>query len=265
MVEKGRIESTLETAWEDRGLKEPTSACDSNYIDDLTMFMAWHNWCLHEQNRVLSQILHNQYQKITNLQNDTDQQLRNTTTFNNVLRNESTRRVGITARVAPLRKRLAAEVIDFFILLLVKMFVITYCLGEQYIDKYVLIIDENTTIEDLQATLIQALLLRLVAVAYEGYCISGALPLSNGSTLGKKIMGLHVIRCEIIENIDAIQETILVIPGNHVGTFRSLLRAAMKNAIISLFFPMLLPFHTIANHNQLIYDVASGTIVVEKL
>jgi len=126
MVEKGRIESTLETAWEDRGLKEPTSACDSNYIDDLTMFMAWHNWCLHEQNRVLSQILHNQYQKITNLQNDTDQQLRNTTTFNNVLRNESTRRVGITARVAPLRKRLAAEVIDFFILLLVKMFVITY-------------------------------------------------------------------------------------------------------------------------------------------
>ena len=92
MVEKGRIESTLETAWEDRGLKEPTSACDSNYIDDLTMFMAWHNWCLHEQNRVLSQILHNQYQKITNLQNDTDQQLRNTTTFNNVLRNESTRR-----------------------------------------------------------------------------------------------------------------------------------------------------------------------------
>ena len=54
----------------------------------------------------------------------------------------------------------------------------------------------------------------------QGYCISGALPLSNGSTLGKKIMGLHVIRCEIIENIDAIQETILVIPGNHVGTFR---------------------------------------------
>lgn len=33
--------------------------------------------------------------------------------------------------------------------------------------QYVLVIDENTTIEDLQATLMQAFLLRLIAVAYE--------------------------------------------------------------------------------------------------
>ena len=92
MVEKRRLESTLETVWGDRGVKEPTPACDSNYIDDLTMFMAWYNWCLHEQNRVLSQMLHTQYQKITILQNDANQQLRRTTAFNSVLGNESTRR-----------------------------------------------------------------------------------------------------------------------------------------------------------------------------
>ena len=46
---------------------------------------------------------------------------------------------------------------------------------------------------------------------------------------------------------------------------RSLLRATMKNTIISLFFPMLLPFHTMANHNRLIYDIAIGTIVIERL
>ena len=31
---------------------------DGKYIDDMTLFMAWHNWYLIEQNRLLSNLVH---------------------------------------------------------------------------------------------------------------------------------------------------------------------------------------------------------------
>ena len=44
-----------------------------------------------------------------------------------------------------------------------------YSFGDQYVERfqYILIIDENTSLQDLQMTLMQALLFRLVAIAYE--------------------------------------------------------------------------------------------------
>ena len=61
---------------------------------------------------------------------------------------------------------------------------------------------------------------RLLRVLTQGYCISGTLPLSRGSTFGKRVMGLQVVRCDLVEDLDAEQERIHVIPGNEVGTLR---------------------------------------------
>eukprot|EP00112_Aurelia_sp_Birch-Aquarium-sp1_P006706 Seg1734.8 transcript_id=Seg1734.8/GoldUCD/mRNA.D3Y31 product="Dynein regulatory complex protein 1" protein_id=Seg1734.8/GoldUCD/D3Y31 len=96
-----------------------------------------------------------------------------------------------------------------------------------------------------------------------GYCLSGTLPFSNGATLGKRILGIKVIKCEIVEDINAIERQVRIIPGGHLGTTTSMVRAILKNTV-SLFFPMLIPFHMLANYNRLIYDIAIGTVVVVK-
>ena len=59
--------------------KETANKCENKYIDDLTLFMAWQNWYLHEQNRVMSCLLQAQYQTMSNLLTTTAQQLTTTT------------------------------------------------------------------------------------------------------------------------------------------------------------------------------------------
>lgn len=252
-------------------VKGPTKT--NPYIDDISLFMAWQNWCLMEHNRFLSNFCVMQFSQQQMLMQQQQQQMAfnaNAQTLqperHSLSQNGGAEIAGVEVKFASFKRRLAAELIDFFFLLFVKLFVITYIFGESYANhfQYILVVDENTTFEDLQSTLIQALLFRVVAIAYEGYCLSGSLPLSNGATLGKRIMKLEVIRCDIAEDVDAMEGRIRVLPAGNLGVFRSIIRAILKNAIISLFFPMLLPFQMIANNNRLIYDIAIGTVVIEK-
>ena len=39
--------------------------CEPKFVDDLTLFMAWHNWYLFQQNYVLSNLLHLQHQNMS--------------------------------------------------------------------------------------------------------------------------------------------------------------------------------------------------------
>ena len=86
----------------------------------------------------------------------------------------------------------------------------------------------------------------------------------NSNIFSLKVLPLFSDKFSSTDNDDCNEEY-LYITSSLSFINRSLLRATMKNTIISLFFPMLLPFHTIANHNRLIYDVAIGTIVIERL
>ncbi len=54
----------------------------------------------------------------------------------------------------------------------------------------------------------------------QGYCLSGTLPFSNGATVGKRILGLEAIRCEIVEDVDALEDRIRVFPGGPIGVSR---------------------------------------------
>ena len=66
----------------ERVSKETTNICEHKFIDDMTLFMAWHNWYLHEQNRAMSCLLQAQYQTMSNLLNTTAQQPTTTTSSN---------------------------------------------------------------------------------------------------------------------------------------------------------------------------------------
>ncbi|XP_047145494.1 uncharacterized protein LOC100199969 [Hydra vulgaris] len=240
------------------------------YSDDITMYIAYQNWCWMEYSWMLyTQMLHKNMQ-ITNLTNQIQQyQNQQQSTERNNFQQQQQQQPHVEERVifklAPLSKRIAAEFIDFMLLALCKVFLIYYFYGDEYIEKfsYILVIDDTTSLSDLEDMLMQALLFRVIVIAYEGYMLSGTLPFSNGSTLGKRIMNLKVFYSNDVVDHNNIEQTVSIVP-RPLGVLRSCFRAFLKSTCISFVFPVMLPVLTMFTHNRLIYDIAVDAVVVDQ-
>ncbi|CAG7816097.1 unnamed protein product [Allacma fusca] len=167
-----------------------------------------------------------------------------------------------TLRIAPIWKRLLAEVFDFLVLLIVKVFV-TLSIIENFelIDFDSIDIDliqDSGSIYDIAISLTSELILlefihRIVVCFFEAYCLA-----KNGCTPGKSLLRLRVVHCETIQEVN---HRLVITPGVPLSFPRALLRSFIKNFSIALFFPMcftLLHF----DNSQTIYDHISKSIVV---
>lgn len=167
--------------------------------------------------------------------------------------------------IPSLAHRFIAEMVDFFILFLIKATIILSFMhfsGIKDIPKlamhYIIEeIDEDTSMEDLQKMMIVALIYRLLVCFYEIICIWGA----GGATPGKFLLGLRVVTCET--SVLIAPSRVLVIPSSNVSMTTSTIRALIKNFSIASFFPAFITL-LFFQHNRTAYDIVAGTIVVRR-
>jgi uncharacterized RDD family membrane protein YckC len=191
-------------------------------------------------------------------------------------------RLSFDFKIAPLWKRVLAECIDFFILLVVKVFVTL-----SIVDNFELIDLESIDLDALQESgslmevaysLTSELLLlelthRVVVCFFEAYCLY-----KGGATPGKSILGLRVLYCQEVYpvivnpgdqfnnnnvvNVVGRGTRVLVSPGSFLTLYRALVRSIIKNFTLAFFFPICFSvFHF--EHNRTLHDVVAKSIVVE--
>ena len=170
-------------------------------------------------------------------------------------------------------KRVAAELIDFFLLLIMKIFV-TY-IAIEFLDLVDLSKFDLSEIdfEELDAyqfaieltseILVIETVHRFIVILFETVFLMRNLAFANdngGSTPGKKIMGLRVVSCSEIRELPG--DRIRVTPAGNVGFGFALLRALIKNFSSIFFLPASLTVF-VSIHNRAAYDIACRCIVVE--
>lgn len=173
-------------------------------------------------------------------------------------------------QIAPISRRIYAEILDFIFLYLTKVLVfsILYDDLERLSQlQYTLITDETASLKDIEELLIQALVYRLMVFAYEVFFLMGGLHGSvGGATPGKYFMGLSAVATDHISTVatDADGERVRIQPGGNLGFWRSFIRALVKNFSMTFLFPVFLTV-LFFQHNRTIYDViANSTIVVTR-
>lgn len=177
-------------------------------------------------------------------------------------------RTACEVKIAPISKRVYAEILDFIFLYFTKVLVfsIFYDDLERYTQlQYTLITDDNASLKDIEELLIQALVYRLIVFAYEVFFLMGGLHGSvGGATPGKYLLGLSIVATETITTVAPGQDDVRVRiePGGNLGFRRSFLRALLKNFSMTFLFPVFLTV-LFFQHNRTIYDViANSTVVV---
>ncbi|KAG7259246.1 hypothetical protein CRUP_035919 [Coryphaenoides rupestris] len=136
-------------------------------------------------------------------------------------------------------QRFLAETVDFFILFCVKATIVLWIMhlsGMKDIAKFITQfiveeIDENTSLEDLQKMMAVALVYRVLVCIYEIICIWGRAEPRRGSS------------CWVCA--------------------WSTVRALNKNFSIAFLFPIFITLFFF-QHNRTVYDIVSGTIVVQR-
>ncbi|XP_018564998.1 protein FAM8A1 [Anoplophora glabripennis] len=170
--------------------------------------------------------------------------------------------------IPPLWKRMVAELMDFFILFLVKM-ALTFILLESFdiIDMEFYGFESfQKNLENPEVAMPMAIewltlefLHRLIVCTYETYFLKGKF----FATPGKRYMGLMVITVENMSPVPGrMTETISATGAAPLGWQKSLTRAAMKNLFVGLLLPLCVAFY-IFPHNRTSYDMMSNSIVVE--
>lgn len=191
---------------------------------------------------------------------------------------------GYLYTIAPLWKRLLAEVIDVFILFLIKL-MITFAL----VDIFDLSIDWDLTnlrssLEDdyteilnfTSELLILEIVTKLAVCIYEAlWTTAQARPNSlGGATPGKMLLGIRILYVEAVQVIDPMRQAgglnnnnqpikALIWPGQNLGIERALFRSVFKNLFITFLFPICF-FAFLYRNNRTIYDCLTKTIVVEE-
>lgn len=165
--------------------------------------------------------------------------------------------------IPPVWKRVTAELVDFFILLVIKM-VMTLMLLEGFnlMNKdYNAFESLQKNIQDMRSLELLTLevVYRSVACAYETYFLKGG----QCATPGKRTMGLMVIRVKNIRPVaGAPVETIRVTRCSTLGMKKSFIRAILKNIFIGLMLPICLVLYFF-KFNRTAYDIMADSIVVE--
>ncbi|KAF0299277.1 Protein FAM8A1 [Amphibalanus amphitrite] len=183
---------------------------------------------------------------------------------------------GIEFRIPPLWKRLVAETVDFFILMIIK-FLLAYIAIDQFglidLAKY----DVDTLVKvasggqaDMSYTLAMEMTSELLMLEmvnrvsvcwFEALCLRcGAWGVPGGATPGKYLVGVRVVRCDWVA--PSLDDHVVLAPGGDLGLARALLRSIIKNVSVTFFFPMFVTVFYL-DHNRTPYDLLAGTIVVE--
>lgn len=189
----------------------------------------------------------------------------------------TTQTSGQTFILPKIWRRAAAEVIDFFILLVMKI-AVTYIAIDSFdlidLNKYDLsLMEEEFDAYELAYELTSEILViesvhRIIVIFYETIFLTQSLTgrigvqSSGGSTPGKKIMGLRVVSCSSIQDLP--DNRILVTPAQDIGFWCSLFRAVIKNFSSILFLPASLTIF-VSSQNRAAYDIACRCLVVQEL
>ncbi|XP_050027418.2 protein FAM8A1 [Dermacentor andersoni] len=180
-------------------------------------------------------------------------------------------RLGHEFKLPPLWKRFAAEVLDSFILLFVKLLV-TYIAVDFFdiidLDKYDFdLLREDTlnyklALEVTSEIVVLEVIHRILVCFYETICLHKGIDSPGGRTPGKGVFGLKVVSCASIEEIGG--RRIRVYPAGDIGLGWALLRSFVKNFTMAFLFPACLTIFCF-QHGRAAYDVLCNCIVVEEL
>eukprot|EP00088_Acartia_fossae_P024896 TRINITY_DN2573_c1_g1_i4.p1 TRINITY_DN2573_c1_g1~~TRINITY_DN2573_c1_g1_i4.p1 ORF type:complete len:313 (-),score=39.07 TRINITY_DN2573_c1_g1_i4:263-1201(-) len=180
--------------------------------------------------------------------------------------------------LAPLWKRIVAEMIDFAILLVLKIIVALNAVEMLDIDldnyEFLLdslnpesidmssIMDYNAAVQFSSELLLIELMHRVIVCLYEAMCTSrGPAGNQGGATPGKFIMGLRVIKCHQL--IPAGGNRVLITPGGNLGFGWALLRSFLKNLSVATMFPLCISL-TLDPNTRTVHDFLSNSVVVQR-
>ncbi|KAL1123200.1 hypothetical protein AAG570_002287 [Ranatra chinensis] len=108
---------------------------------------------------------------------------------------------------------------------------------------------------------------RVVVCIFEAFWLQGgANGRLGGATPGKSLMGLRVISCQSSTPLPGRQqadEVVVVRPGTDLGLTTSLIRAVVKNLVVTFLIPAGFAF-LYFRHNRTGYDIICNTIVVQE-
>jgi len=177
--------------------------------------------------------------------------------------------------IPPLWKRIVAEIIDFFILFILKL-VVTYIAVDWFslidVDRYDISfltaasgavskadLDFQTAVDFTSDFVLLESIHRLVVCIFEALCLHrGFGGRRGGATPGKYIMGLRVVSCFQIAGM-AEPGRVQVTPAKDIGFMGATIRAVLKNAAMAFFVPVFFTFI----YNRTVYDIMSKSIVIE--
>lgn len=169
--------------------------------------------------------------------------------------------------IPPMWKRIVAEIIDFLILFLIKMF-LTIIVLESFdiidLENYGL----NSFHKKLQnpklamqmsvEILMLEILHRFIVCCYETYWL-----VVRCATPGKRYMGLAVVHAVNVTHVQGhVEETVIAHPCTALSIKDAVFRALLKNVFIGLLLPIcfvLLFF----KYNRTGYDLMTNSLVVE--
>lgn len=180
-------------------------------------------------------------------------------------------RLGHEFKLPPLWKRFAAEVLDSFILLFVKLLV-TYIAVDFFdiidLEKYDFdllredALNYKLALEVTSEIVILEVIHRILVCLYETICLHQGTDSPGGRTPGKGVFGLKVVSCASVEEIG--ESRIRVYPAGDIGLGWALLRSFVKNFTMAFLFPACLTIFCF-QHGRAAYDVLCNCIVVEEL
>merc|ERR1719150_2951597 len=178
--------------------------------------------------------------------------------------------------IPPVWKRVAAETIDFLILIVLKV-MITFIavdffelvdLGQYDLPLDILSIhpdklDVRLALQFTQEILVIELVHRMVVCLFEALCTHrsvGPPGMPGGATPGKVVMGLRIVKCNQVTSLGG--NRVRVLPASDLGLGWAAIRSILKNFSLAFFFPvcfslLFLPF------SRTLYDIMARSIVVE--
>ena len=175
--------------------------------------------------------------------------------------------------------RLLAEIIDFLIVVIIKLIItnfilmylleiklarnhlsFSYTFDELQLELFNLesAVSDDNLIDELTELLVIGGLHKLAVIFLEAYFLSGGRDGLGGCTPGKYFMGIRVIGCQSADSLGP--EEALVTEASNLGRSRALLRSLIKNLAMTFFFPLV--FSVMMYNNRTAYDVLSHSLVV---
>ncbi|XP_013395742.1 protein FAM8A1-like [Lingula anatina] len=172
--------------------------------------------------------------------------------------------------IPQLWKRVTAEFLDFVLLFMMKI-TLTLMVAEQFklsnYPKYDLEsllsrteIDYETALQITSEIVVMEIINRIAITLFETMCLRGGRRNRGAASPGKRMMRLKVVSCDDV--VDLPDGKVRVTPARNIGLLNAFIRASMKNFSLAFFFPLCLTA-LFFQHGRAVYDVVSGSIVVE--